>query len=310
MRVVREPFPPTISPASVVAIGKFDGVHLGHRAVLERTAARARALGLESAVVTFDRNPLAVFAPELAPTELCGLDRRLERIAATGIDVTAVLRFDETRAAQSAEEFVVELLVERLGAREVLVGRDFRFGAGGAGDLALLTRLGGELGFDTVVVDDVGATGEQRISSSRIRSLIASGHVAAAARRLGALPSVTGEVVHGEARGRELGFPTANLADDAVGVRPADGIYAGWLVLDGLRLPAAISVSDNPTFGDVHRVRIEAHVLDRDLDLYGRTVTVEFAERIRGAERYDSVEELVRAIADDVAATRRLLGVD
>jgi len=313
VRIVREPFPDVISPASVVTIGKFDGVHLGHRAVLRRSVERARELGVEAAAVTFDRNPLALLSPEAHPPMLVSLDRRLELIAATGIDVVAVLTFDERRATEPAEDFVDELLVARLGVRLLLVGADFRFGANGKGDLALLRRLGESRDFVTELLPDVGGEGVDRISTSGIRRLIAEGRVAEAAARLGSLPAVTGRVVHGEARGRGLGFPTANLAADAVGAMPADGVYAGWLTIvdaagdAGERLPAAISVSDNPTFDDVHERRIEAHVLDRELDLYGRTVVVEFVERIRGIERFDSVEALVERMHTDVDVARELL---
>jgi len=307
MRIVREPFPDVISAASVVTIGKFDGVHLGHRMVLREAVGRAHALGIESAAVTFDRNPLALLRPEACPPALVSLQRRLELIAETGIDVVAVLTFDERRAAEPAEDFVDEVLVARLGARVVLVGADFRFGAAGRGDVAMLRRLGERHGFETALLPDVGGEGVARISTSGIRTLIAEGRVAEAAARLGSLPAVTGVVVHGNARGRALGFPTANLAGDAVGVVPADGVYAGWLSVDGERLPAAISVSDNPTFGDVAARRVEAYVLDREIDLYDRTVTVEFAERVRGIERFDSVDALVERMAADVDATRALL---
>jgi len=308
MRVEREPFAGPLSPASVVSIGKFDGVHLGHRAVLGETVRRARELGVEAVAVTFDRNPLALLRPEAAPPALVGLDRRLELIAETGIDLVVVLRFDEARAAQSAAAFVDDLLVARLGAREVLVGVDFRFGARGQGDVWALRRMGAEHGFAVEILPDVGGQGADRISTSGIRALIAEGRVSEAAARLGSLPAVTGEVVRGNQRGRELGFPTANLADDSVGAMPADGVYAGWLTSGAERMPAAISVSDNPTFDTDDRRRVEAYVIDRDLDLYGRTVTVEFAERIRGIEAFDSVDALVDRMAADVAEARSVLG--
>lgn len=314
MRIEREPFPASLSPASVVTIGKFDGVHLGHRAVLQHTVARARELGVEAVAVTFDRNPLALLRPEAAPPALVGLDRKLELIAQTGIDLVAVLHFDRARASETAVDFVDELLVGRLGARIVLVGADFRFGVRGQGDVWELRRLGAERGFQVEMLGDVGGHGVDRISTSGIRALIAEGRVSEAAARLGSLPAVTGEVVRGNARGRDLGFPTANLADDAIGVVPADGVYAGWLRVDAPdadaeRMAAAISVSDNPTFATGDLRRVEAYVIDRDLDLYGRTVTVEFVDRIRGIVAFDAVEALVERMAADVAEARAVLGV-
>ncbi len=309
MRIVREPFPEVISTGSVVTIGKFDGVHLGHRAVLAEIAQRAEQLGVEAAVVTFDRNPLAILAPDRCPPEIVALERRLELLAQTGVDVTVVIHFDEQRSRQSAEDFIRDVLVERLGARAVYVGRDFRFGAGGAGDIGLLERMGLELGFDVVSMELVGIDGEARVSSSRIRALIAAGDVAGAARLLGSAPAVLGEVVHGHARGRELGFPTANLGHDSLGITPADGVYAGWATVDGERHPAAISVSDNPTFGDVPRRLVEAFLIDRSLDLYGKRIVVEFVARLRGVEKFDSIDALVVAMHDDVGRARAVLGL-
>lgn len=307
MRVLREPFPPVISEGSVVTIGKFDGVHIGHRAVIGTVVERATERGLESVVVTFDRNPLQVVRPDQCPRSIIALERRIELFEETGVDVVVVLRFDADRAGQAPEDFVREVLVERLGVKEILVGRDFRFGARGAGDLDLLARLGAEAGFTVQAVEDVKAADAIRVSSSRIRELIGDGRVAQAAELLGSLPAITGVVVHGHARGRDLGFPTANLAMDAVGIIPAPGVYAGYAVVDHERLPAAISVSDNPTFDDVDGIRVEAYILDADLDLYDRTVTVEFAERVRGIERFDSIDALIAAMHADVARVRALL---
>jgi len=311
VRIEREPFGSRLTTASVITIGKFDGVHLGHRAVLGHTVDRARELGVDAVAITFDRNPLALLHPESSPPAVVSLDRRLELIEQTGIDLVAVLDFDATRAAQSAEDFVEELLVARLGARVVLVGADFRFGARGQGDVWELRRMGQEHGFSVELLPAVGGAGVDRISTSGIRDLIAEGRVSEAAARLGSLPAVTGEVVRGNQRGRDLGFPTANLAQDAVGAMPADGVYAGWLTVEGgERLPAAISVSDNPTFSTRDRRAVEAYALDRtDLDLYGKVATVEFVERVRGIAKFDSAEALVERMAVDVAETRAILGV-
>ncbi len=309
MRVLTEPFPEQISPGSAVSIGKFDGVHLGHRAVLRELVDRATALGLESVAVTFDRNPLEVVAPGRTPPALVTLERKLALLADAGVDATVVLRFDGARATQSPEDFVADVLVHRLNARSVEVGSDFRFGAGGTGDVALLRELGDAAGFETIVVGDVGVADEARISASRIRALVGAGRVAEAALLLGSLPSMTGEIVHGHARGRDLGFPTANLAGNAVGPLPADGVYAGWLLVGGQRMPAAISVSDNPTFGGEDATKVEAYVIDASLDLYGRTVEVEFQERIRGIEAFASVDALVERMSVDIARAREILGM-
>lgn len=309
MRVLTDPLPEVISPGSAVSVGKFDGVHVGHRAVLSELVDRAEELGVEAVVVTFDRNPKQVVHPDDNPPALLTLQRKLELIAETGVDTTVVLRFDDARANQPAEEFVEQILVRGLNACSVAVGSDFRFGAHGVGDVALLRELGARNGFETVVIDDVGVTADDvRISASRIRALVAEGRVEEAARLLGTLPSMTGEVVHGHARGRELGFPTANLAPDAVGPRPADGVYAGWLTAGGRRMPAAISVSDNPTFAGVGRTQVEAYVIDEDFDLYGQVVVVEFQEHLRGIEAFASVEALVERMGEDVARARDLLG--
>ena len=309
MRIVEEPFPTRITEGSVVSIGKFDGVHVGHRVLLAKVVARAKELGIDSAVLTFDRNPREVIRPGSAPPIVHDLPARLALIAESGIDLAAVIRFDAARAAQTAEEFTRDMLRGRLQAREVFVGEDFRFGRMGHGDVALLTELGRTHGFTVVAVPLIGTAGEEKVSSTRIRELILAGEVRAAGELLGAAPSVVGEVVHGEARGRELGFPTANLGGQTLGLIPGDGVYAGWATIDGVRHPAAISVSDNPTFGDVAERRVEAHLLDVALDLYGRRMEVEFVDRLRGSARFDSVEHLISAMHEDVRRTRVTLGL-
>lgn len=308
MRIIEEPFPARISEGSVVTIGKYDGVHIGHRVVLRAAVDRARELGLESIVVTFHRNPHEVVRPYAAPKRILGLATRLERIAETGIDTAVVLRFDEARAAETAEDFTQELLVDKLGARLVYVGEDFRFGRRGHGDVALLKSLGRQHGFDVVEVGLVGTDGETRVSSTRIRELILEGDVETATRLLDGPPTVLGVVVHGEARGRELGFPTANLEPGEFDLVPADGIYAGWAVVDGERHPAAISVSDNPTFDDVAERRVEVHLIDVDEDLYGRRLVVEFVARLRGSVRFETVDDLIAEMHRDVARAREILG--
>jgi riboflavin kinase/FMN adenylyltransferase len=308
---------------SVVAIGKFDGVHAGHRAVLERAKTDAAADGAKVVAVTFDRNPLATLRPDVCPEAVVGLHQKLRLLADTGIDAALVLRFDAEMAARTAEEFVEHVLVDALGVETIMVGRDFRFGRGGAGSPELLKQLGERYGYRVDVVDDVRAmTGERRVSSTWIREALDAGDVRAAARLLGRPHAVWGEVVHGRERGRELGFPTANLSRDLEGFVPADGVYAGWLVDEaseggasagglrpGTRHPAAISVGTNPTFDDVPERVVEAYVLDEtDLDLYGHRVEIEFTDRVRGMVAFEGVEALKRQMADDVEQVRRLVG--
>ncbi len=298
---------------SVVAIGKFDGVHAGHRAVIERAQVDAASRDASVVAVTFDRNPLALLRPELCPPSLIGVTQKVRLLAETGVDAVMVLTFDQALAALSPAQFVANVL-RPLRTRSVLVGRDFRFGAGGAGTPETLAELGRDEGFHVEVVDDVRAVDEgRRVSSTWIRELMAEGDVERAARLLGRLPSVWGEVVHGLKRGRELGYPTANLSPALEGFLPADGVYAGWLVDEdaglrpGARYPAAISVGTNPTFDDVPVRQVEAYVLDETLDLYGHHVEVEFAHRVRPMVAFDGVEALMAQMADDVANVRAAL---
>ena len=299
--------------ASVVAIGKFDGVHTGHRAVIARLLEDAEAAGARSVAVTFDRNPLAVLRPDRCPENVVSTERKLELLGELGLDAVLVLRFDEELAGLDAVDFVRQILVDALSASTILVGCDFRFGRGGAGTPQLLRELGPELGFTVDVIDDVFLPGsDRRVSSSWIRELLADGAVEQAAELLGRAPDVRGEVVHGLKRGRELGFPTANLSDVVDALVPADGIYAGWLVDHdtGIRHPAAVSVGTNPTFDDVPRRQVEAHVLDETaLDLYGHDVTVQFAHRLRGMVAFEGIEKLKVQIGADVEAARELLAV-
>lgn len=298
---------------SAVAIGKFDGVHAGHRAVIQRLNEAAAATGSRSVAVTFDRNPLAVLRPDRCPENVVTVERKLELLGELGIDATLVLTFDEQMAALSAHDFVTEILVGALEVSTVLVGEDFRFGNRGAGTPDLLRELGPSLGFTVEVVDDVYLPGStRRVSSSWIRELLMEGDVAAATKVLGRHPDVRGEVVHGLKRGRELGFPTANLSTIVDAFVPADGIYAGWLVDHdtGIRHPSAISVGTNPTFDDVLVRQVEAHVLgETGLDLYGHDVTVEFVERLRGMVAFEGIEKLMAQMGTDVTDAARALGV-
>jgi len=294
-------------PESAVSIGKFDGVHAGHRAVIAELNSLARREGLASVVVTFDRHPLALLNPSKCPTELVSVSQKLDLLAETGIDATVVLTFDHALSSLPPEDFVRDILVDTLHAKHVSVGRDFRFGAKGAGDADLLTELGRQYGFDVRLIDDVMPHGERRVSSTWIRELLSTGDVRSATRLLGHLPTVRGVVVHGAARGRELGFPTANLSPESEGLIPADGVYAGWLTDHGARYPAAISIGNNPTFDGVPQKQVEAYVLDQDIDLYDHVVEVAFVELIRGMVAFTGIEPLIRQIEDDVVKTRAIL---
>ncbi|WP_022901763.1 bifunctional riboflavin kinase/FAD synthetase [Humibacter albus] len=308
MRVFRsiESIPDDFGP-SAVTVGKFDGVHLGHRAVIGRLLAVARRDRLASAVVTFDRNPMRIVAPERCPEDLVSLEQKLELLEETGIDAVLVLTFDKALSQVPAAEFVERFLVSRLHAKTLLVGSDFRYGAKGAGDVALLGELGRRDGFDVQLIDDVHVEGHDRVSSTEIRSLLAQGDVAEAGVLLGHAPVVRGTVVHGAQRGRELGFPTANLSPQCEGLIPADGVYAGWLIDAGVRHPAAISVGNNPTFQGVPQRQVEAYVIGEDIDLYDHVVDVEFAERIRGMVAFSGIEPLIAQMEEDVERASRLL---
>lgn len=292
---------------SAVTIGKFDGVHTGHRAVISTLDREALQQGLTATVITFDRNPLELLAPEKCPPALTGIEQKLDLLAGTGIAATLLLTFDRQTADLSPEAFVESILVDRLHARVVLVGADFRFGARGAGDVAMLEALGERFGFVVHLIDDVRPEGGRRVSSTWIRDLLAEGDVAHAARLLGHVPAVRGVVVHGAARGRELGFPTANLSPESDGLIPADGVYAGWLTDEGVRYPAAISVGNNPTFEGVPQKQVEAYVLDEDLDLYDHRVEIAFVERIRGMVAFSGIEPLIAQITADVERARAIL---
>lgn len=299
--------PADVSP-SALTIGKFDGVHAGHRAVIGQVTSAAAERGLTSTVVTFDRHPMSLLAPESCPQALVGTQQKLDLLAETGVDAVLMVTFDHAFAGLLPEEFVQRVLVDTLKAKLVLVGRDFRFGNRGAGTVELLTRLGEQHGFEVQVLDDVTPAGQRRVSSTWIRELMAAGDVALARTLLGHEPCVRGVVVPGARRGRELGFPTANISPDLEGLIPADGVYAGWLTVDGRRYPAAISVGSNPTFEGVPPKQVEAYVLDEDIDLYGLEVDVCFTERIRPMVAFEGVDRLVEQIADDVEKVRAIVG--
>ncbi len=288
-----------------VTIGTLDGVHLGHREVIARTREVATGLGVGTAVLTFDPHPLTVVRPDAAPKALASLDRRLAILADLGVDAVLVVPFTPELAAVSAPGFVARYLVDTLHARAVVVGAGFRFGHRAAGDVALLRTIAARSGFE---VHDVALVRRgHTVSSTAIRDSIKAGDVTSAWQALGRPHVVEGTVVVGDRRGRELGYPTANLAVPEAYAVPPDGVYAGWLVrADGTRLPAAISVGTNPTFGP-HARRVEAYVLDRDdLELYGEQVAIEFGWWLRDMVAYEGVDPLLAQMADDVERSRQL----
>jgi riboflavin kinase/FMN adenylyltransferase len=293
---------------SAVTIGKFDGVHSGHRAVIGELISLAQSQELVPTVVTFDRHPLALLRPESCPESLISNEQKIERLADAGVQATLILTFDRAFSQQTPEDFVKRVLVDALHARIVFVGSDFRYGTKGGGNVETLAAAGIHYGFEVHLVDDVRAREGRRASSTWIREELAAGHIREATELLGALPSVRSTVVHGEMRGRELGFPTANLKPDPEGLIPADGVYAGWLTVDGVTYPAAISVGNNPTFEGVPARQVEAYVLDQDIDLYGKTVEVAFVDRVRGMTKFDGIDELIAGIGSDVLRVREILG--
>ena len=293
---------------SAVTIGKFDGVHTGHRAVLDQLLAIARERGIASAALTFDRNPLALLRPDRCPEPLVSNDQKLELLEQAGLDAALMVAFDHAFAGQSPEEFARSVLVDGLHAAVVLVGPDFRFGAKGAGSIVELKDFGARFGFDVVMVEELSSD-QRKVSSTWVREALAAGDVATATSLLGRPPSIRAEVVHGLQRGRELGYPTANLSPEIEGYIPADGVYAAWLVVDGVRNGAAVSIGNNPTFEGVPDKQVEAHAFDRSFDLYGRTVEIEFVQYIRGMRKFSGAVELAGQMAADDVAIRGILGV-
>lgn len=306
-------FSPSDVPAgfgpSAVTIGKFDGVHAGHRAVIGQLRAVAAERGLVPTVVTFDRHPLSLLRPELCPVALVSPTQKLELLAGAGVEATLTLTFDKAFSEITPEQFIQSVLVDALNAAVVLVGSDFRFGAKGAGDVALLQRVGESAGFEVIVIDDVAPGGVRRASSTWVRELLAEGRVDEAADLLGTLPTIRSIVVHGEQRGRLLGYPTANLSPDVEGYIPADGVYAAWLTVDGERYPAAVSIGNNPTFEGVPEKQVEAHAIDQKLDLYDRQVEVSFVKYIRGMRKFSGMEALADQMGADEQQIRAILGV-
>lgn len=310
MKTVFEGDPVPDGNGAVVTIGVFDGVHTGHATLLSEVRRIAAADDLQSVVVTFDRHPATVVRPESVPRLLTSLHHRLDLLGELGIDIAYVLTFDEERSLQTPEEFVGEVLVDALHARVEVTGDDFHFGHRRKGDVTTMAELGVQHDIKVVTVplladDAVGGP----VSSSAIRAVVAGGDVDLAIRLLGRPFEVHGVVEHGDARGRTIGFPTANVAVPGDIILPSDGVYAGWYVrADGAVHPAAINVGRRPTFYDENGLLlVEAHLIDFDDDLYGERAGVRFATRLRDEKRFSGIDALAAQLRSDVDHARTVL---
>jgi len=305
MRIVRglPPVPPEALPAAV-ALGVFDGVHLGHRAILGLAVSHAGAAGMQSIACTFDPHPMEVLQPGRAPLPITTLDERLVLIEGCGLDLAVVLPFTRELASMEPEAFVKDVLVTRLGARDVVVGFNHRFGRGARGDAAMLRSLGERLGFRTHVAEPLVVDGVA-VSSTEIRAALQRGDLAMAGRLLGRAYTLSGSIAHGAGRGRTLGFPTANLVPSRP-VLVAPGVYACTADVAGRKERAVVNVGVRPTFGET-ALAVEAYLLDFAGDLYGQTMTLTFVSRIREERRFASVEALKSQIESDAGEARRRL---
>lgn len=304
--------------SSVVTIGAFDGLHIGHRSVIDRVVdlARSGSVGGDpslAVLITFDRHPASLVRPESAPKLLTEHGRKLELLAGTALDATAVIRFDEAQAAEDPEDFVERVLVNCLRARTVVVGEDFHFGRGRRGNVELLRQLGRVHGFEVEPLALIAGL-DGVASSTAIRGAVAAGDVGAAGALLARPFEVRGFVRRGDQRGRTIGFPTANVEVPEHFCVPAEGVYAAWYIRDlgdgrEVTLPAAVNIGRRPTFyEDASRLSIEAHVIDAvDLDLYGEVARLQFVDRLRGEKKFADVEELIEQLRRDVDRARQLL---
>ncbi|MEI6670682.1 MAG: bifunctional riboflavin kinase/FAD synthetase [Actinomycetes bacterium] len=295
-----------LTPGCVVAIGIFDGVHAGHQEILRE----AKSLGKKVLALTFDPHPTTIFAPDKSPAMLTTLERRMELLRENGADAVAVIEFTKEFAALTPEAFVTKYLVENFAASAVVVGANFTYGHKAAGNVATLTQSGTAHGFAVKSVELQEIAGSV-VSSTRIRSLLAAGDLDQANTLLTRVHRVTGCVVHGEKRGREIGYPTANLGSGA-GITfdsaiPSDGVYAGWLTVGERRWPAAISIGTNPTFAGVRNRQVEAYALDqKDLDLYDQIAEIDFGWRLRETVKFDALEPLLVQMKLDSDQARSL----
>lgn len=295
--------PETASTPTVLTIGNFDGLHLGHRAMMERLVAKARELGLPPSVMTFEPHPREVFAPEQAPARLTSMREKLNLLESCGVERTYVCRFDRKLASLSADDFIGQLLVRGLAVRHVFIGDDFRFGKGRSGDFAALEAAGRQYGFGCEAMPTVEVDGE-RVSSSAVRDALAAGDLEHAARLLGRPYVIAGRVVHGDKIGRKYGFPTANIQLKRKRM-PLTGVFAVTVSgLDQRQLPGAANLGVRPTLAYGLKPVLEVHLFDFDRDVYGSHVTVHFLHKLREERKFASLDELKTQIARDVADTR------
>ena len=300
-------------PGTVLTIGAYDGVHRGHRSVIYEVCRLASERDLRSAVVTFDRHPASVVRPESAPLLLTELDQKIEQLSTTGIDLTLVVPFDENRAAESAEDFIDNVLVQCLKVKHVVVGEDFHFGRHRLGNVDLLRTIGKEKGFTVTGMGLVGLEGKpardhEQVSSTFIRQALGEGSLGRANNMLGREYEVLGVVTAGDGRGKELGFPTANVRINSSVLLPADGVYAGWIELaDGSIHGTAISLGTRPHFYTDGDLLLEAHILDFDANLYEEEVRVRFVEYLRPQKKFDNLQFLINQLELDVQKTKELL---
>jgi riboflavin kinase / FMN adenylyltransferase len=323
MQVITDPksyVSPGETDGSVVTIGAYDGVHLGHQAVIAEVRRLAAQRGLRSAVVTFDRHPASVVRPESAPKLLTTLEQKLELLEATGVDLTVVVPFDQARASETAEDFVHEVIVGCVNAKSVVVGADFHFGKARRGNVELLRSIGRTAGFDVEGLELIAIPGveipgveipgvDTKVSSTEIRRLVSTGDIDGAALLLGRDYELRGVVIDGDKRGRTIGFPTANVSLRDEACLPADGIYAAWYARpDGVWLPAAVNLGRRPTFYDNQAYSLlEAFLIDFTGDLYGEAARVRFVKRLRPEAKFDSLDALVSQMNSDVDNARALL---
>jgi riboflavin kinase / FMN adenylyltransferase len=293
---------------TAVTIGKFDCLHLGHQSLFSNLIAAAKDKSLVPTVVTFDRHPDHLLRPDRAKLPIIGKTQKHSIIESLGAAILVELEFNQALASKTPEQFVKEILVDTLHAQVVMVGQGFRFGNQGSGDTQSLRELGKQHGFSVLEVKPIEIDGET-VSTTRVRSLLDEGNVAAVAKLLGRVHVAVGVVEHGLKIGRKIGFPTANLSREAEGYLPLDGVYSGWLISEGMRYPAAHSVGINETFQAVPRL-VESHVLDEtELDLYDKVVTLEFIDFVRPVEKFDGVDSLVAQINLDLEVVRQQLGI-
>jgi len=293
---------------SVVTIGAYDGLHRGHIAVISSVVERAQKVGQRSAVVTFDRHPASVVRPESAPLLITSLEQRIELLRDTGLDAVVVLEFDEVAASEEAEDFINRVFVDGLAASEIIVGEDFHFGRGRRGNVEMLSRIGREHDFVVTPLSLRTTEKSEVISSTAIRAALRRGDLDGASNMLGRTVTISGRVVHGDERGRTIGFPTANVDVNERFILPADGVYAAWCLTEaGGRYSCAVNIGKRPTFyGNADRSLVECHLLDFSGDLYDQVLTVEFADRLRDEQRFDGLEALTTQLQIDVARAREI----